>query len=228
MFGGWRTRPGLVLGLWVCACSTQSTTPTEGKAGPPSVTPGSEAGEAAGCESATAVGVWARLAAQPCDWELRDDGDALVLQDLSPGAAAPYRGEAPAGCRAQTCVYHGVMSVVGPMVLAIVPSSESEMPTDVQLGLPHEGQLVFTSVWEGSGPSVVTDLTRVGPAHALAPFVCDGALALLAVPRLDAGEGALPPQSLRVREGRVDAAALDAPAGPVERDGCTPVELPVP
>jgi len=191
------------------------------------VTPGGDP-DAVGCEPRTTVGVWARVPGEPCDWELRDDGDALVLQDLSPGAAAPHRGEAPAGCREQTCVYHGAMSPVGPVVLAIVPSSESEMPSDVQLGVIDGPRLVFTSMWEGAGESVVTDLTRVGPAHALAPFVCGDALALLAVARVDAGEGTEPPASLRAREGRVDAASLEAPAESVDRDGCTPVELPVP
>lgn len=226
---GW----GLVLSSGLGACSSPSPSAADGKVASPSVAPGAEP-DASACSPATARGVWARLPGEPCDWELRDDGDGdgdgggLVLVDLARPDAAAARGDPPVPCRARTCVYDGTLTPAGPVVLTIVPSARSGMPSDVQLGVVHDTQLVFVSLWEGAGASVVTDLTSVGPAHALAPFVCGDALALLAVERLPAGHGQTLPHRLRAREGRVDAAALDGPAGAVDRDGCTAVDLPIP
>jgi len=215
--------------LLASACSSPSTTTVDGKEAAPPVEPTRDEVDE-GCRPATVQGVWARLEAEPCGWELRDDeaDGPLVLERLGPGTAEAVRGEPPEACRARTCVYHGDVSPLGPLVLAVVPATDSEMPSDVQLGVVGPEGLAFTSLWEGAGPPVVTDLTSVGPAYALAPFVCGEALALLAVPRLSAGEGTEPPPSLLAREGRIDAGVLDEPAGPVEREACTAVELPVP
>ncbi|MEM9455977.1 MAG: hypothetical protein AAGF11_17485 [Myxococcota bacterium] len=222
---GW----GLALssGLW--ACSSPSPSTADGKVASPSVAPGAEP-EPSACSPATARGVWARLPGDPCAWELRDHSsdDGLALYDLARPDIAAARGDAPSPCRAHTCVYHGALTSAGPVVLAIVPSARSGMPSDVQLGVVHDAELAFVSLWDGAGEPVVTDLTSVGPAHALAPFVCGEALALLAVERLPAGHGQTLPHRLRAREGRVDAAALDRPAGAVDRDGCTAIDLPIP
>jgi hypothetical protein len=91
---------------------------------------------------------------------------------------------------------------------------------------------VFMSLWEGAGEPVDSDLTPVGPAHALAPFACGEQLALFAVERLDA-VGLHPPESLRAREGRLDPAELVGgaavgPPDPVDRASCRPIDLPVP
>lgn len=227
---GFTTAPGwgLLLMGGLLACSSPSSTAADGKVGTPSVAPGAES-QAPGCQPATPRGVWARLPGEPCDWELRDDGEDLALHDLARPEASLAHGPAPAACRAQTtCVYHGAVTAAGPVVLAVVPSPHSGMPSDVQVGVVHRQQLSFVSLWEGAGVSVVTDYTQVGPAHALAPFVCGEQLALLSVPRLPAGDGQEPPQTLRVREGRVDPAAPETPQGEVDRDACARVELPVP
>jgi len=175
-----------------------------------------------------------------CDWELREEDEpkgppqtkALVLASLALDAPAPVRGEVPEPCRTSTCVYYGTLTVVGPVLLAVVPSPSSEMPSDVLLLVAHGERLGSTSLWDGAGAPVESDFTMVGPAHALAPFVCGKALALLAVERLDM-VGLPPPATLLAREGRVDPAALVAtgtatPAGPVDRASCEPVDLPVP
>lgn len=171
------------------------------------------------CRSSNEVDAWARFPGGECDWELHDEGERLRLSSLALSASAPARGEVPPPCRDRTCVYHGALTPVGPLVLAIVPSLDSEMPSDVLLGLAVGERLVFTSLWDGAGEPVQSDFTRVGPAHALAPFVCGEVLALLAVERIDAA-GAVVPETLRAREGRIDPTAVgvvDA-AGSTEAD----------
>ena len=221
------------LGLWLVACSPPSTTQDEGKVAPRAVAPDPEP---AACRPSPGGGAWARFGGVECDWELRDEGERLILSSLAIDASAPARGEVPEPCRTSTCVYHGVWTSSGPLLLAVVPSPHSEMPSDVLLGVAHGDRLAFTSLWEGAGEPVETDLTQVGPAHALAPFVCGDALALLAVERLDV-VGLPPPASLRAREGRLAPAELVAgptagagsrSAAPVDREGCRQVDLPVP
>jgi hypothetical protein len=218
------------LGLWLVACSPPSTTQAEGKAAPRAVAPDPDP---AACRPSPGAGAWARFVGVECAWELRDEGEQLILSSLALDAPAPARGEVPEPCRTSTCVYHGVLTSAGPLLLAVVPSVQSEMPSDVLLGVTHGERLAFTSLWDGAGEPVDSDFTRVGPAHALAPFACGDGLALLAVERLDT-VGQPPPASLRAREGRLDPAALVASAGqampaePVDRAGCRAVDLPVP
>lgn len=223
----------LSIGLGLGACSPPSTTQEEGKPAPRAVAPDLEPKVACRPSSDDA---WARFPGAACDWELRVEGDGtsevLVLASLAPDAPAPARGPVPEPCRTRTCVYHGTLTAAGPVLLAVVPSPSSEMPSDVLLVAPHGEQLGSTSLWEGAGEPVESDYTVVGPAHALAPFVCGKGLALLAVERLDM-VGLRPPGTLLEREGRLDAAALVGtgpvePAGPVDRASCQPVDLPVP
>lgn len=213
----------LVLG----ACSPPSTTSEEGKAAPRAVAP---TPAPAACQEPEPgpPRSWASFPGGDCGFELRDDGDALVLQALTRDAGTAPRGEAPKPCRERTCAYEGIASEVGPLVLAVVPSFDSEMPESVWLGLVAGDQLRFVDLWEGAGESVVTDNTRVGPAHALTPHVCGDRLALLAVERLEAARGLPPPDSLRAREGLLDPTDPLAPPSPVEPDSCRPVGLPVP
>jgi hypothetical protein len=233
-----------VLGLGLVGCSPPSTTQAEGKPAPRAVAPDPEP---VACRPSPDGGAWARFPGITCDFELYEEvaaigaeGDepkgppkkVLVLASLAPEAPAPVRGEVPEPCRTSTCVYHGTLTPVGPLLVAVVPSPSSEMPSDVLLLVTHGERLASTSLWEGAGEPVESDFTIVGPAHALAPFVCGQALALLAVERLDM-VGLPPPATLRAREGRLDPAALVAtgqatPAGAVDRASCEPVDLPVP
>lgn len=215
---------GVALGLGLLACSPPSTTQAEGKPAPRAVAPDPEP---VACRPSPGGGAWARFSGPLCDWELREEGEALVLTSLALAAPPPARGEVPEPCRTSTCVYHGTLTAAGPVLLAVVPSAASEMPSDALLLVAHGEQLVATSLWEGAGPPVESDLTPVGPAHALAPFVCGSTLALLVVERLDP-VGLPAPETLRAREGRLDPAALAGPAGAVERASCQQVELPVP
>jgi hypothetical protein len=217
------------LGLWLVACSPPSTTQAEGTPAPRAVAPDPEPQV---CRPSLGGGAWARFEGAECAWELRDEGERLSLSSLAIDAPEPVRGEVPEPCRMHTCVYHGAWAAAGPVLLAVVPSPHSEMPSDVLLGVAHGDRLVFTSLWEGAGEPVDSDLTPVGPAHALAPFACGHQLALFAVERLDA-VGLSPPASLRAREGRLDPAKLsvgvaEGPPDPIDRDSCRPLDLPVP
>jgi hypothetical protein len=217
------------MGLGLVACSLPSTTQAEGKPAPRAVAPDPEP---VACRPSPGAGAWARFPGATCDWELREEGQELVLTSLALEAPPPARGEVPEPCHTRTCVYHGTLTTVGPVLVAVVPSPSSEMPSDVLLLVAHGERLGSTSLWEGAGEPVESDFTIVGPAHALAPFVCGQALALLSVQRLDM-VGLPPPATLRAREGRLDPAALvetghGGPASVVDRASCEPVDLPVP
>jgi len=216
-----------MVALWLAvACSPPSTTREEGKVAPRAVEP---TPQSATCNQSTDTGVWARFAGKPCTWELREEGEGgLALHDLGVEASAPAVAEVPEPCRQSSCVYEGVLTEAGPAVLVVVRSSQSGMPSTVQLGFVAGERLVFVDLWEGAGDPVETDFTRVGPAHALAPFVCGDKLALFAVERLDAGRGVEAPESLRAREGLLDPQAPEAPAVPVARELCELLPLPLP
>ncbi|MEM7154327.1 MAG: hypothetical protein AAF799_15885 [Myxococcota bacterium] len=217
----------IAFGLTLAACSPPSTTQEEGKAAPRAVEP---TPEPAACLESGASEIWTSFEGGRCGFELREDEEAggLLLDDLSAEVPGSPAGEAPEACRDRTCVYEGIATVAGPLVLAVAPSSDSGMPSGVFLGYVAEGRLVFVDLWEDAGDPVQTDYTRVGPAHALAPFVCEDKLAVLAVPRLEAARGLEPPQRLQAREGRLDAAGSSTALAPEARAGCEAVALPVP
>ncbi len=215
----------VTLALALSACSLPSTTQEEGKPAPRAVAP---APSEPTCQPATVNGVWARFEGEPCDWELRDAGDdGLELVNLATEDPTSARGQPPVDCGSQICVYQGVASAAGPAVLAVVPSTASEMPSGVQLGVVAGEQLVFVDLWEGAGDPVDRDLTRVGPVHALAPFSCGERLAVLPVERLDGARGMAPPPSLTARAGLLDASDPTAAPSAAPSD-CTPLALPIP
>lgn len=213
--------------LTLAACSPPSTTQEEGKAAPRAVEP---TPEPAPCLESGASEVWTSFDGGRCGFELRGDEEAggLLLDDLSADAPGSPAGEAPEACRDRTCVYEGASTKAGPVVLAVAPSTDSGMPSGVFLGYVAQGRLVFVDLWKDAGEPVHTDFTRVGPAHALAPFVCGEQLAVLAVPRLDAARGLEAPQRLQAREGLLDDTGSSTALAPADRAGCEAVALPVP
>lgn len=105
------------------------------------------------------------------------------------------RGLAPEACgaAASRCELFGVTDRLGPIVIASVRGSESEVPTQVYVGWVEDRRLTFVETW--FGPPSVVDHTRVGPAWALAPFDCGGQLQLLPAQRLpEAAHEAVPEQ----------------------------------
>lgn len=171
--------------------------------------------------------MWTRFKGQRCDWELRDAEEAgrLALVDLDVEGAEPAIGEMPSACGERHCVYDGLHTEVGPIIMVTIVGADSEMPQSVQLGVVSAQTLVFVDLWEGAGTPVVTDLTAVGPAHCLAPFVCGDRLGVFAVPRLDVGQGLEPPPSLQARQGLLAEGGVVEAA---ERAGCVAIDVPLP
>jgi hypothetical protein len=123
------------------------------------------------------------------------------------------RGQAPEACGAELewCELWGIADALGPVMLASVRGSESEMPIQVYVGWVDGERLLFVETWYGL-PSVV-DHTRVGPPWALAPFDCANDLLLLPAPRLPEAGHEAPLALLRELAGkwRVDDAGIAQP-----------------
>lgn len=133
--------------------------------------------------------------------------DELELPDVL------ARGQAPEACGVdlESCELSGTADTLGPILIASVRGSESEMPTQVYVGWVDGERLLFVETWYGL-PSVA-DHTRIGPPWALAPFDCKGELLLLPAPRLPEAAHEAPPAMLRELAGRwrVDAAGIPQP-----------------
>ncbi|MDC0722537.1 hypothetical protein [Nannocystis bainbridge] len=179
-----------------------------------------------------------------CPWVLfKTDEGPLAVRPLGRGEAAPPHVRAPvpvvppAACR--PCRWSGVVTPVGPILLAVRPSADSELAAEAWIGagMPpsprvdvEPAPLVFAPLWFGQ-PGF-GDSTLQGPAWALAPRLCGRELVLLPTPRLP-GAGAEEPPPALVRAAGVYAAAgsellrQDVPI-PSDMSNCTaiPLELP--
>jgi hypothetical protein len=180
---------------------------------------------------------------QTCPWVLFKKEGELAVRPLGRGEAAPAHVRAPVpvvpppGC--DPCRWSGVVTPVGPILLAVRPSADSELAAAAWIGagMPpsprvdvEPAPLVFAPLWFGQ--SVFGDSTLQGPPWALAPRLCGRSLVLLPTPRLP-GAGAEEPPSALVRAAGVYAAAggellrQDMPV-PADMSDCTaiPLELP--
>ena len=129
----------------------------------------------------------------------------------------------PAPCETMPCSVRGVETPAGPMLIVEVGGAESEMPAGVWLGVVLGQQLRFIDLWDEGGELVVDDGVSLGPAHTLAPFDCEGVVALFAESRLPGAQDVPAPESLRSREGAV------ADGGPdVVRARCESVSVGLP
>ncbi|NVB39999.1 hypothetical protein G6O69_19295 [Pseudenhygromyxa sp. WMMC2535] len=137
------------------------------------------------------------------------------------------RGQAPSACGVdvQRCELELHATSLGPLVRAALRGHESEVPEQVFWGWLIDAQLVFAPSWHS--PSAVADHTRIGPAFALAPFDCAGALTLLPTPRLPAAEAETLPDALTERAGEWTLDELGQVRPPSEpaalSEGCTPL-----
>ena len=160
--------------------------------------------------------------ANACGWAVLRGGDAVVEM----GGEGRLAMEAPAGC-GTGCVWSGAVTSVGPVLVAAEASATSEVPAQVHLGVPDGDVMRFIELW--AGPRVRGDGTDLGPAFALAPHDCGGALALVVERRLPrSGDRQVPPE-VRARAGAV--AFADGIYVPGESTGaadCTPLDLPLP
>ncbi|MDC0673783.1 hypothetical protein [Nannocystis radixulma] len=185
----------------------------------------------------------ADLPDRTCPWVLFEKDGELAVRPLGRGEAAPAHVRAPvpvmppAGCR--PCRWAGVVTVLGPILLAVRPSADSELAAEAWIGagMPpsprvdiEPAPLVFAPLWFGQ--SGLGDSTLQGPPWALAPRLCDRSLVLVPAARLP-GAGAEEPPPALVRAAGVYAAAgaellrQDMPV-PSDMSNCTglPLELP--
>ncbi|PCC71182.1 hypothetical protein SAMN02745121_04854 [Nannocystis exedens] len=220
--------------------------PTDAAARIASTSPAGAAGSPR--PGATAAGSPARhdradMPDRTCPWVLYEKAGELAVRPLGRGEAAPPHVRAPvpvlppAGCR--PCRWSGVVTPVGPILLAVRPSADSELAAEAWLGagMPpsprvdvEPAPVVFTPLWFGQ-PGF-GDSTLQGPPWALAPRLCGRSLVLLPTPRLP-GAGVEEPPPALVRAAGIYAAAggellrQDAPV-PADMSNCTAVPLELP
>lgn len=150
----------------------------------------------------------------------------LVATDMDP--TEPFSGTMPEECGRDRCIFWGKDTPVGPMVVAAVGSSESDMSDGAHLGVVHDKALRFIDLWAGAGEPAFGDLTDLGPAFSLEPWACEGKLGLFIAPRLAAAKGTDPPDELLARAGIYPPTGDLEPTDSTSREGCKriPIELP--
>lgn len=148
--------------------------------------------------------------------------DATETQSLS---VAP-----PEDC-AGRCSFSGVVTALGPVLLAVRADPNSELADAAFVGSALGGRtLRFAPLWFGR--PAMGDSTSQGPVYALAPWVCGDRLVLVPVPRLPGAASEEAPTALREAGGVYELAGdelrrADRPV-PEDINQCTriPLELP--
>ncbi len=214
-----RRRAFAVVAVAMAACGTSGGSPGTPEAESPTET---EVKSEAPCGEVSPIGALAIFEGSPCGWTLRpsDAGVELVHSTVS---LTTRSGEMPEPCESLPCTFRGVDTPGGPLVVVEVPGSGSEVPAGVWLGVVDAETLSFVDLWEDAGESIVDDGIDLGPAHALAPFDCEGTLALFAQPRVPGAAEVEAPSALRAREGAVRSGAAE-----VQRSRCDPLPLHLP
>jgi hypothetical protein len=213
-------RCALAIVAWAAvACGTSGGSPGTPEAESPTE---SETKPVVPCGEVSPIGALATFDGTPCAWTLRpsDAGVELVHSTPSP---TTRNGEMPEPCESMPCTFRGVDTPAGPFVIVEVAAADSEVPSGVWLGVVEGEALSFVDLWEDAGDSIVDDGIDLGPAHALAPFDCEGTLALFAHPRIPGARAVEAPTALRAREG-----ALDPSAGTLQRERCDALPLNLP
>jgi hypothetical protein len=173
--------------------------------------------------------VLARIETTACPALLVSEKEAtlkLVAMDLEP--PEPARGTMPEECAKGRCVFWGKDTPLGPMVVAQVTASESDMAAGAHLGVVHEETLLFIDLWAGAGEPVFGDHGDLGPAFCLEPWACKQSLGLFVVPRLAAARGTDPPEELSAREGVYALTGDFERTDSTSREGCTKIALELP
>lgn len=167
------------------------------------------------CSDIDPVGALATFSGFSCGWTLRPGDDGTV--ELVHSMTTPTRSaaEMPLPCETSPCSVRGLETPVGPLLVLEVGGAESEVPAGVWLGAVLGDSLRFVDLWEDAGAVVVDGGISLGPAHALAPFDCQGALALFPEARLPGAAAVPPPVSLQRRAG-----ALASETAVVSRARC--------
>lgn len=178
---------------------------------------------------ATALAV---LADATCPWALvptdRPDAGAVALQELAKAAPRALAVAVPDGC-ADGCAYSGLVTEVGPVVVATRASKLREGAEEAYVGAALGGATIrFAPLWYDR--SAVGDATPLGPSMTLAPWICEKELVLAAQPRL-AGAAEEASEGLRAAAGVYaivgEELVRSGPARP-RLDGCTRVAVELP
>lgn len=175
------------------------------------------------CGDVDSLDALATFSGSVCAWTLRPGNDAIVELIHSTKTQTRSAGEMPPPCESLRCSVRGIETSAGPLLVLEVGGTESEVPAGVWLGVALGEQLRFIDLWGEAGDVVVDDGISLGPAHALAPFDCEGSVALFAEARLPGAKAVPAPASLRRREGAV---ANEAAA--VTRARCEPLPVGLP
>lgn len=177
-------------GLFACTPPPSETTTTA-----PTPAPAPEPA----CTSVPA-GALAYLADATCPWVLvPGEGPALTLRRTDV-TAAPTIGVVPPEDCAGRCSFSGVVTALGPVLLAVRADPHSELADAAFVGAALGGRsLRFAPLWFGR--PALGDSTLQGPVHALAPWVCNDRLVLTAGPRLPGAASEEPPRALTEASG---------------------------
>ena len=175
------------------------------------------------CGDVDLLDALATFSGSACAWTLRPGNDANVELVHFMKTQTRSAGEMPAPCESLPCNVRGVETSAGPLLVVEVGGADSEVPAGVWLGVALGEQLRFIDLWGEAGEVVVEDGISLGPAHTLAPFDCEGSVALFAAARLPGAKAVPAPASLLRREGAVaDEAAA------VTRARCEPLPVGLP
>lgn len=173
----------------------------------------------------------AYLADGTCPWVLvPGDGSQLSLHRTDLVGGPTLAVVAPEDC-AGRCRFSGVVTTLGPLLLAVRADLNSELADAAFIGAALGGRtLRFAPLWFGR--PVLGDSTLQGPAHALAPWICGDMLVLRSGPRLPGAASEEPVAALREAAGVYEVVddELRRAERPVPEDisQCTrvPLELP--
>lgn len=175
------------------------------------------------CGEVDLLGALATFSGSVCGWALRPGGDAAVELVHSTKTQTRSVGKMPPPCETLPCSVRGLETSSGPLLVLEVGGAESEVPAGVWLGVVLGEELRFMDLWGEAGDVVVENGISLGPAHALAPFDCEGNVALFAEARLPGATAVPAPASLLSREGVVLREAIA-----VTRERCEPLPVGLP
>lgn len=135
----------------------------------------------------------------------------------------------PSPCADDRCRLDGVVVDGTPVLLAVKPGAESEVPRGVWAALPAGPTLWWVDLWAGAGEPAQGDHTDLGPSHALAVWRCGDRIVLHPEARLAVGRSESPAPTLLARSGELGADGSIIPPDPQtpapSAADCTPIPI---
>ena len=223
-----RARTAAVVAFVAAVAAVAACTPTPAEVTTAEPGPIPEPGHSCAPTPAEAL---AYLTDATCPWVLvPGDAAEMTLRRTDAPPSLALAVVPPEDC-AGRCRFRGVVSSLGPLLLAVRADPNSELADAAFLGAALGGRtLRFAPLWFGR--PVLGDSTLQGPAHALVPWVCGDALVLMPGPRLAGATSEEPPTALRAAAGVYELAGdelrrADRPV-PEDMKQCIRVPLEVP